>query len=73
LNVSRKKRVVGKVYIKTLEQSAFLLETFRLPGLKRQHEKQIANLYKTANLVRKDLGEKPKQYFTIKKRKVVPI
>jgi len=68
-----KKRLVGKLYIKSLEQAAFTLELFRVPGLQRQQERAIKIYRDGANKVRKELGEAPKQYLTVKKRKVVPV
>jgi len=65
------KRKIGKIAIRSFEETAFLFETFRVPKLQRKQENLIKGLYKSANLIRKDLGEKPKQYISIRKRKVV--
>ena len=40
---------------------------------KKKQENLIKGLYDAANVVRKDLGEKPKQHITIRKRKVVKL
>jgi len=69
----RAKRVAAKVYIKSLEETAFMFELFRVPKLRKQQRTLIKGLYEAANIVRKDIGEKPKQYITVNKRKVVKI
>ena len=69
----RAKRKIGKLAIKSFEETAFLFETFRIPKLERKQENLIKGLHDAANIVRKDLGEKPKQYITVRKRKAVKI
>jgi len=67
------KRKLRRAAIKSFEETAFLFETFRIPKLKKKQENLIRGLYDAANVVRKDLGEKPKEYITVRKRKVVKI
>jgi len=71
--VRRAKRVVGKLYVRSLEETAFAFELFRVPKLGKQQRELVKGLYEAANIVRKDIGEKPKQYITVNKRKVAKI
>ena len=64
------RKLLAKGYIRGLEEYAFTLEVMHFPKLS---DKAIPKLYHEANRVRRVIGQKPKKYFTFKKRRVVPI
>lgn len=68
----RLQKLIGKFYIRGLEEQAFLIEVFK-GGLPKIGDRALPKLYREANRVRRNLGEQPKTYYTWKKRKLVRI
>lgn len=68
----KRKKLLGKIYIKGLEQSAFIsdLAFATVPLLRR---KTMKSYYREANRIRKAIGLKPKIYYTVEKRKLVRV
>ena len=67
------RRLVGKFYIRSLEEAAFVTQLARIPvgKVERLQDRTVRMLYSEAKRTRGLIGETPKQYKMIKRRKII--
>jgi len=68
----KRKKLLGKLYIKGLEQYGFLTDLTLAP-IPKLRKLNMRAMYKEANRIRRKIGEKPKKYYTIEKRRLVEV
>ena len=67
--MNKAQKVLKRATIKTLEETAFMAElTYPFSSLRKRG---LKSMYGKANKLRTELGEEPKPYYTIEKRKKV--
>jgi len=57
--------------IRSLDESAFMVNLVRFPKLRKFQERLARKLHNDANELRKIIGDKPKRYKQIKHGKVI--
>jgi hypothetical protein len=67
------RRIYGKTAIALLDFTAFNLDLFRIPKMQKQQDRLIHYSFKTANQIRRELGQQPKAYKRLINRDTVEV
>jgi len=68
--MKKRKTIISKFALFSLEETAFFLNTHYIPGLSKFQKKAVRILHHDANELRGLIGEPPKRYKQIRHRKV---
>ncbi len=69
--VTKAQKLLGRFSARSFEEYALLLDSLRVPVLRKQQERLIYTSYRLSNRVRRLIGDEPKVFRRVKRRNII--